>query len=684
MPAVQHANEGTVGTPVHRWQAEILRAAEQSLEDLARARCAEVVLLRYPRLAVGGDHLDALTSVAHARGFVTARVGVLETRALDTLDGLVRTVGRTLKVPGAGQEAHGLVAALQYFSGEHGRKALADFDDGMRRESAAGDILELARAYLDASRRQGREVARIEAWLGGTELARAEEGPVLAALSPRTAQRALGEITRLVRVLGWRGTLVMFHGAEILTRLPPGRREDAYTVLRELVDNADGGRGMVATQIVVAGGDALFVGPKALGSLRPLATRVLTLGDDGSPPPPHRPMVNLTPPVTAGTDALRGESLPEVRPPAAGSEFALGALVRAAQGLPPVRPVETLSVGHERIDATITALFAHAAMESSVFALLTGAYGAGKTHLLTHLAARALADRRPVFRLSLERLSSDLGQPQRHLRRLLEHAVLPLPDLPSALDRLVAWTRAPKTLKRLRGLLEELSKTQGETGAAARKAVLHASRSASPGLALEGFLSGTDLMGKVSAQGYRQDAYNRLALWITLLDRLDDCRGPVVLIDEAENLYRGGTTRAERRTALRSLSYYCGGTLPGACVVLAITPDALELLRAEAAALLEDVAEQKTVLACEDAAMLRRRLTAIQPMEVPALESGHRIVLAFRVRATHERVRGPITDHDWFEWVDDLARLDVTPREVVRRATDRLETIWWRGSAQSR
>jgi formate dehydrogenase len=37
----------------------------------------------------------------------------------------------------------------------------------------------------------------------------------------------------------------------------------------------------------------------------------------------------------------------------------------------------------------------------------------------------------------------------------------------------------------------------------------------------------------------------------------------VLLIDEAENLYRGGTSRLERRTALRSLSFYCGGMLPG-------------------------------------------------------------------------------------------------------------------------
>ena len=66
----------------------------------------------------------------------------------------------------------------------------------------------------------------------------------LAALSARTAKRALADATRLVRAVGHRGTLLLVTGAEIVPLLPPARREAAYTVLRELVDNADGGRGL--------------------------------------------------------------------------------------------------------------------------------------------------------------------------------------------------------------------------------------------------------------------------------------------------------------------------------------------------------------------------------------------------------------------------------------------------------
>ena len=200
-----------------------------------------------------------------------------------------------------------------------------------------------------------------------------------------------------------------------------------------------------------------------------------------------------------------------------------------------------------------------------------------------------------------------------------------------------------------------------------------------PGAAVESFLGAAELATKPSNPNYRHDAYQRLMLWLALLDRLEGFRGPVLIVDEAENLYRGGARMAERRTALRSLSFYCGGTLPGACVVMAITPDALDGLREESAALLDDVATQKTVLAIEDATMLRHRLTALRPVEVPALESGHRVVLAFKTQATHRAVRGEVDDPRWASWVDALVSRDVSPREIVRRITERLESRWWNG-----
>ncbi len=660
------------------WREHLLAVEAQALDDLARTGASEVVFVRQPRATGAWELLDPLEERARAEGFVTARVTVLADQAFDSFDGLVRALARNLSAPDAPAKRRGIVALLDRFIAKHDapHAALAAFDKAVASLHAHGDLIVLARAYLDAKRKPSQEARRIEAWLEGTELSRADTEPsALSALSPRTAKRALGELTRLVRALGWRGTVAVFAGAEALTRLPPGRREDAYTVLRELIDNADGGRGFVSMQSVVSGAPTLFDGARGIRSLAPLAMRIEAAGDAPSGlPPPHRPVIDALPPPGWSSPGPP----PSVSSPSSYESLpALRTLIRAARGLPSAEPVVTLSVGHEKVDATITSLFEYAAMESSVFALLTGAYGTGKSHLLMHLTARALAEKRPVLRLSLERLDMDLGNPQRHLRRLLEHGVLPLPGRPSPLDRLVAWTRSSQQLQRLLSALRAVEGEGGDAATPAHKALAHASKAKQPGAALESWLGAMELTSRPSNGNYRLDAYQRLHLWIALLTRLEGCGGPVVLVDEAENLYRGGTSRIERRTALRSLSFYCGGTLPGACVVMAITPDALDALRSEAKELLDDVAEQRTVLAWEDAAMLRRRLTALQPIEVPALTSESRIVLAFRVQATHAAVRGRVADPSWVKWVEALVSEDIPPRVLVRRVTDRLERLWW-------
>jgi hypothetical protein len=150
-----------------------------------------------------------------------------------------------------------------------------------------------------------------------------------------------------------------------------------------------------------------------------------------------------------------------------------------------------------------------------------------------------------------------------------------------------------------------------------------------------------------------------------------------VLIDEAENLYTAGVSRGERRTALRSLAFYCGGALPSACVILAITPKVLREMKRDSTELLTDIAEQRTVLEWEDAEMLRRRLSRLTPQPVPEFSRRHRTELAERVRATHKKVRGPVLDEGWDSAVRRAARAEISPRELVRSLMDRLERIFW-------
>jgi hypothetical protein len=444
-------------------------------------------------------------------------------------------------------------------------------------------------------------------------------------------------------------------------------------VLRELVDNADGGRGMVATRVALLGGETLFSGDRSIDSLKPLVSRLGGPFDaPQAPPPPHRPVVDLDPPAGFAGRARKAVGVPDSVNPSL-----LRAVLRESQGLPPIDGLSEMTVGYESVDATVDKLFAHSEMSGSVFGILSGDYGTGKTHLLLHLAARAIADRRPVLRLALERLDVDLGDPPRHFGRLLEGSTLPFPGRPSMSDHLLGWTRDEQKLGRVERALSAIAAEEGDAAQSARRAIERAGLAPNRASALESYLSGSDLLDRKATAAARESAYGRLLLWIELLSRVDKAKGPVLLLDEAENLYRGGSSRSERRTALRSLSFYCSGALPNACVILAITPDALTELRDEATELLRDVAEQRTVLPWEEASMFERRLRTTKPIRVPALRPEHLTELAERARTVHGKVRGKIHDAGFEAFVDDLTRTKKTAREVLRRVVDRLEGIWW-------
>ncbi|HEX7668022.1 MAG TPA: BREX system ATP-binding domain-containing protein, partial [Polyangiaceae bacterium] len=385
---------------------------------------------------------------------------------------------------------------------------------------------------------------------------------------------------------------------------------------------------------------------------------------------PHQRLVDLVPSEASG-------ALPEVRVPERSVARELRALIRAASGLPPTEAVPSLSVGYEKIERTIEGLLELSALRGSVFSLLVGAYGSGKTHLLLHLGERALEDGRPVLRLAVEQLDPDIGQPQRHLRRLLEDSTLPLAGRPSMMDLLHSWTNKPARTDGLLQALERLSTREDEIGENASRILRAARRRRSPARALEALLGARDLATKTAARGNRAAAYGRLLLWLTLLEELEGLKGPVLFIDEAENLYRGGVTRAERRTALRSLAFYCSGVIASGCVVLALTPEAGKELAEECSELLGEVGEQSSTLPWEDASMLRRRLLQTKPIAVPALKADAAQELAQLVRKVHRAVRGPVRAPGIDALVADLSRARANPRVIVRSVVDHLENAWW-------
>ncbi len=652
----------TIDDEVARLEQALLDIAVSSASSVGLGQCASDA----QEAALGRELIRA----ARQRDFVTARLSLQEL-ALDAPEELVAHLLDALTLPDD-VKPKGVLRLLDRFFERHGKRSVERFDSAVEELDALGDLAALCRAYLAAEDDAHREVKAFDAWASGTELKRRLVPDVRGTLDARSAQRALGELTRIIRALGHSGLLLVLQGGGAVTLRTSRQRERSYTVLRELVDNFDAGRGALATRIVLTGDQRLFESPRGIRSLAPLLAR-LDVPGAAEPPPPHRSCTSL---VVEPYEFVHRR----IRQPEESKAATLRSLIRISQGLPPTEAVASMSVGHERIDRTIDQLFEHAEASGSVCQVLVGDYGSGKTHIMLHLAERALAARHPVFWLNLERMNLDLGSPEKHLGRLLAQSVLPLRQRPSALDRAAVWTRTPAKLRALTAALEEIAQESSEEAISARKALASAQASKEPDRALEAFLSATDLAKKGTGPSYRQDAYRRLLLWLALLRRMEGCKGPVILIDEAENLYTTGMSHTLRRAAMRTLAFYCGGAVPEASVVLAMTPPALVEMRKEVASLLEELDDVASTLPLEDVDLFRRRLRRLSPEEVPEFSRAMRLELAERVRATHRSVRGAVAVDDWQGLVARAVRAGGPPRSMIRQLVDELEAAWWAGN----
>ena len=643
---------------------------KQALLDLQHCEASSVTLTHCPTPGRESQLVRELGKTAREQKFVSAHLSLLQ-HPVDAIDRLVAALIDALVSPDQ-TRANGLLGLLASYSEKHGRKAVERFEQGADESGAAGDLRAFCTAYLSAEDDAAREVTAFCKWADGeVPDGKYQIEGLRGALNVHSGQRVFGELSRVVRALGYSGLVVLLSEGDCIAGRSRRQRERAYTLLRELVDNFDSGEGALSTRITISGGDALFSGERSLQTLPPLFAR-LQVPSDAEPPPPHRSWTSL---VRDPYEYVHRK----VRAPLDARPKALRSLVRISQGLPPVDAVSQMSVGHERIDKTIDRLFHHAEMAGSVFQVLSGEYGSGKTHLLLHLAERALDQGHPVFWLNLERMNLDLGNPARHLARVLSQSTLPKKGRPSVLDRLAQWTRSGKKTKTLIACLEEIAAGDAEEAKAAKKALSVASEHEDAGAGLEDFLSARDLAGKPGGSGYRLDAYRRLLLWMELLRRIEGVEGPVVLIDEAENLYTSGVSEAARRSALRTLSFYCGGALPGACVLLAMTPPALSQMRKESKGMLREAAEVGSTLDVEDVDLFRRRLHKLTPDEVPEFSQPMRRELAKKIRQTHRTVRGPVEIEGWDDVVKDVVKAGGPPRVMMRRLVDELEAAWWAG-----
>lgn len=668
-PRTLFASAMTTTSDHTRWANLITHALEVSLEDVAASQASSTTILvaeRDPRAFVSD-----LSDSALRRGFAVATAS-LSKHPFDDLHGLVGAFAETLRAPRV-RDA-GLPSIIESFVRKHGKHASKEFARAADEAGLFGELRELADRVVatnddDASR-------ALAGWLAGRKV-RTVDAPL--SLADRSARSALFQLTRIALALGARGTLLIARNAETLTDLPAGRRDTAYSVLRELIDDNDGLRGMSATKLLVVGEDAVVERRSSIYAHEALAMRIGAT-TDSLEVGPLETVLQLHPDPVPALRKLPSK-VPVREAPEPRQAAALRSIIRLSQGVPAVDHLTDLTVGADDVDARVEQLFDFASHDASVFAVLRGEFGSGKTHQLLYLEHRAGKARRPVFRLSVERLDEDLGNPQRHLRRLLESSVVPVRGEPTAIDRLASWLASDSLRARLIKELLSIAEDDSEASRAAVRCVRTAMDDEHlDSVLLTRILTGEDLVDRPGSPSYRQDAYSRFLLWCELLTRLDGCEGPVIVLDEAENLYRLGVSRPERRTALRSLAFYCGGAIPKACVVLAVTPGSLGLLRSEAEELLSTIEEQSTVLETEDVTMLRRRLLRARPIDVYRTTEDDLISLAGRTRRLHVAARGKIQDDGWDAFVALAANESGTPREFLRAVTLRLERLAYRAN----
>lgn len=637
--------------------------ARQALEELALTKGSTVSLLVEEDAELRETAEELLLRSARDAGFAAATLRLGERVTFDSLAAFLAEVARKTVFPDS--PTPGLASAVARASKSGGPRGVEMLRARLTALGAEGELLDIVLAAIEDTRRKPH--TRLDAWLDGTKMP--EAVVPIAPLEDRTAVRALRCFSRLVQGLGARGLFLLLREGDSLRKLPDGRRLDALTVLRELCDNADGGRGLSTTKIVIACGKRALEGSKGLLSLAPLAMRVGEVEPGAASP--HEPFQRLS------SEPLRNIAS---RYQSDRSLTALRTVLRSLQGLPPTDLLRRTSVALGPLDTTVDRLFELTRHDGSAFALLSGAYGTGKTHLLLHVAARAHAEGRPVFRLSLERLDADLGNPQRHLTRLIEGATLGRGPEGGSVT-LPAWLEATWTDERglaafaadIVALSEEDAGEATEAAIKLREVLRRATSTHQVRAFARGWLLGSDLQSKPGQPSYRRDAYRRFLLWLALLERRAKIGGPVLLLDEAENLFAGGASRPERRTALRTLAFYCGGHVPRAAVFLAVTPEALAALRQEAPELVEIVGTQKTTLPAEDVAMLRNRLKRAVPVEAPALGIQERLELCERLREVHEDARGAVRDPGFGAFADGLAKSTISVRLVVRKVMTRLE-----------
>lgn len=364
------------------------------------------------------------------------------------------------------------------------------------------------------------------------------------------------------------------------------------------------------------------------------------------------------------------------------SVTALADLYRLKAGLSPYHHLDELTIGFDRLKRWVTPLL-HDNGSGESLAIVTGAYGAGKTHTLQ--VARLVAARRGFAATAM---SPDLGQsvlahPQRLVSSLIENMEcydgrhwVSAHDLFARLWADEEGRQAfLQCLKEIRGGSEPVVSVAREVIGWVRHALV--TGSIEP---LTDYIFGLTLVSKPNNVGNRETAYGLLGMWSELFRLQCKAKGLFVLLDEVETLFRPNVcpSIASRRAAYRAFAGFLGGRLEGVRALWAITPDGLQHLNTEFEWQLGVALGMQGISRFEETQGLLARFRAASIHALPAPSRADLVALARNIVAMHREARGesPRVDMAGAEAEQMVDKGMGSPRVFARAVVSRLEATW--------
>jgi hypothetical protein len=360
----------------------------------------------------------------------------------------------------------------------------------------------------------------------------------------------------------------------------------------------------------------------------------------------------------------------------------LADIYRLKAGLSPYHHLEELTIGFSRLKRWIAPLL-HDDGSGDHLAIVSGPYGAGKTHALQ--VARLVAARRGFATTTM---SPDLGQ------SILAHPQRLVTSLIESMDCFDGrrWVGAHDLFSQLwedqggrQALLTSLREMACKSDPVASVA------SEALGWAQHGFATGDvepvieyffgiRLSRKANYVGSREAAYGLLGMWHQLFRLRCGAKGLLILLDEVEALFRPNVcpSIASRRAAYRAFAGFLGGQLDDVRALWAITPDGLQQLNAEFEWQLDMALGMQGISRFENARGLLSRFQAASIHALPAPSREDLVALAKSIGAMHREVRGTRVRGEVI--ASEAGRLVTrgidSPRAFARAIVSGLEGSW--------